>query len=650
MVKPRLIKTIAAWFLIGFVLSCLAVVLHLPNAGSVQADFTQEIFYDDGVVWQFVDTGCPRCGDYEGVRFSPPVASSTTSISAARFYYKPDPTSPKIWIHVMDPSLRQELVTPVEYSVADTGWQEVQLPSAVTVQGDFWIVIQRSPNAYKGGAGYDVEANYPRSFTGDNPLHLYYAVNGDLLIRAVVQSEFHVGADQPFKTIQSAVDAAPDSGINIIVHGGTYVENVVVNKPVTIQSQDGAGKTIVQASKPDGDVFKVTADNVTISGFTVQQNARGSGKAGIYLDKANQCRMTKNIVSNNDYGILLLDCKSITLSGNTMSGNDIGIELAGSYCAISSNTLFGNNIGIEVADSGKSNNILSNNVYGNSNALWIRGTNNRVTGNNIHENTGTAGSAIHLTASASGNLIHFNKIVANSDQASGSQAVVNENSGEAALVTLNWWGDASGPYHPSANAGGLGDVVGDYVDFQPWLGAPPVAVKNSTATGDPPTLDAKAEASAMVIKTGSGTPFIWVASFSDNPTGIPLPTKDIGKWIDVHFNSTSDVQQVEIRLYYTPDQITGVNEGSLRLYWWDGSAWKVCSVSGVNKTDHYIWARITASSTPTLDGLTGTPFAGGTSSGGFHWWLIPVVVLVLLVVLVIGRLFYQIVIKGSRPR
>jgi len=35
----------------------------------------------------------------------------------------------------------------------------------------------------------------------------------------------------------------------------------------------------------------------------------------------------------------------------------------------------------------------------------------------------------------------------------------------------NWWGDASGPYHPLLNPGGLGDAVGDHVDFTPWNGA-----------------------------------------------------------------------------------------------------------------------------------------------------------------------------------
>ncbi len=36
----------------------------------------------------------------------------------------------------------------------------------------------------------------------------------------------------------------------------------------------------------------------------------------------------------------------------------------------------------------------------------------------------------------------------------------------------NWWGDSTGPYHATANPGGLGDSVSDYVDFDPWLYSP----------------------------------------------------------------------------------------------------------------------------------------------------------------------------------
>ena len=36
----------------------------------------------------------------------------------------------------------------------------------------------------------------------------------------------------------------------------------------------------------------------------------------------------------------------------------------------------------------------------------------------------------------------------------------------------NWWGHASGPYHPVMNPAGNGDSVSDFVDFIPWSQSP----------------------------------------------------------------------------------------------------------------------------------------------------------------------------------
>ncbi|MBS7629015.1 hypothetical protein KEJ23_03460 [Candidatus Bathyarchaeota archaeon] len=49
---------------------------------------------------------------------------------------------------------------------------------------------------------------------------------------------------------------------------------------------------------------------------------------------------------------------------------------------------------------------------------------------------------------------------------------------------------------------------------------------------------------------------------------------------------------------------------TLKLYWWTGSGWVACSDTGVDTVKNYIWARITATSTPNLNQLTGTPFGG----------------------------------------
>ena len=54
--------------------------------------------------------------------------------------------------------------------------------------------------------------------------------------------------------IQALVDAA-SPGDTIIVPDGTYIENVNVNIPLTIQSEHGANSTIVQAANSGDHVF-----------------------------------------------------------------------------------------------------------------------------------------------------------------------------------------------------------------------------------------------------------------------------------------------------------------------------------------------------------------------------------------------------------
>ena len=105
-----------------------------------------------------------------------------------------------------------------------------------------------------------------------------------------------------------------------------------------------------------------------------------------------------------------------------------------------------------------------------------------------------------------------------------------------------------------------------------------------------------------------------MVKYADNPgTGF---SGDIGKYIDVHIDDDTNVTEIEIWLYYTNAEIEGLNELSLKLYWWDGSDWTECSDSGVNPADTngysgYIWAKIRGDTTPDLDDLTGTPFGGG---------------------------------------
>jgi hypothetical protein len=79
-----------------------------------------------------------------------------------------------------------------------------------------------------------------------------------------------------------------------------------------------------------------------------------------------------------------------------------------------------------------------------------------------------AGSALSIHRSR----IHGNGIAVYFDSPGGPPSL-------NADATDNWWGDDSGPYHPTLNPAGLGDRVSDYVDFVPWDGMTPVFADGS---------------------------------------------------------------------------------------------------------------------------------------------------------------------------
>jgi len=156
--------------------------------------------------------------------------------------------------------------------------------------------------------------------------------------------------------------------------------------------------------------------------------------------------------------------------------------------------------------------------------------------------------------------------------------------------------------------------------------SPPAPVENfkteETLDGDY-CVDAKMQADSVVCKSGPGTPVITVAKYTSNPGGTPS-FSSIGKYIDMHIDSTSDVTEVEIRLYYTADEIKELVEEDLRLYWWNGTAWVQCSNSGVSIAENYIWAKIRTGTTPNLNQLMGTPFGAGAPPVPVGGVIVPV--------------------------
>jgi parallel beta-helix repeat protein len=87
-------------------------------------------------------------------------------------------------------------------------------------------------------------------------------------------------------------------------------------------------------------------------------------------------------------------------------------------------------------------------------------TNNTITG--IDDDAG-----IYIFDGGSPNpTIQFNDIFGN------AAGLWNDEPSVIITAESNWWGDPSGPYHPTLNPGGLGNLVSDNVDFDPWSTSP----------------------------------------------------------------------------------------------------------------------------------------------------------------------------------
>jgi len=207
--------------------------------------------------------------------------------------------------------------------------------------------------------------------------------------------------------IQAAVDNAT-AGETICVQNGTYSENVVVNKSLTIRSEYGASSTTVEANDTTLAVFHVINDSVNISGFTIKnatdaqgilcddadnctisENTISNNVAGIHLDKGSVNNLVNNTVLNNIYGIYLDSSSYNNLTGNTATNNNYtGIFLDSS----SNNTITGNIVnsnpgGGIYLDSSSGNNLTGNTATNNDNGIWLYNSSyNNLTNNNASGN------------------------------------------------------------------------------------------------------------------------------------------------------------------------------------------------------------------------------------------------------------------------
>jgi len=133
-----------------------------------------------------------------------------------------------------------------------------------------------------------------------------------------------------YSTIQKAINNA-NTGDTVFVKKGTYLENLVVNKTISVIGEEKE-TTIIDGNKTK-DAFHITAHQVAIINFTIR-NAR----YGIFIDRAAGNTIFNNIIASNSQGISLQYSSWNNINRNYLFNNSGAI-----YVSSSANNILRNN-------------------------------------------------------------------------------------------------------------------------------------------------------------------------------------------------------------------------------------------------------------------------------------------------------------------
>ena len=217
-----------------------------------------------------------------------------------------------------------------------------------------------------------------------------------------------------YVTIQEAIDA-PETldGHTILVDEGTYYENVVVNKTVSLIGENKE-TTIIDGNGIET-VVRLTSDNITATGFTIQNSGSLWEDAGIEINSSHNT-LSENVIINSTHGLLIGGNCNI-LSENIIENNhDVGIYLDGvsnnniTQNVITNNTCFG----IGLFASSNDNTISGNNITKSDWGVTLNESfNNIFSGNNINN---SAAVGVYFHNESSSNKFYHNNLINNTQQ------------------------------------------------------------------------------------------------------------------------------------------------------------------------------------------------------------------------------------------
>ncbi|MCW4051685.1 MAG: right-handed parallel beta-helix repeat-containing protein [Candidatus Bathyarchaeota archaeon] len=214
------------------------------------------------------------------------------------------------------------------------------------------------------------------------------------LIEAEESPKFSISrVPQDFETIQKAVNNST-VGDTIFVSSGLYYEHVIVNKTVTLTGENRQ-TTIVDGSN-GGTVIRVTANNVRISGFKLQNSGWKWGWSGVEVYQADNCIIQDNFIYRTCHQIRLNGSRSTLILGNIISApsttvpqSAYGVRLENSTDCVVKNNLISNHIGGVHLENSANCTVTGNTIIQNGQGirLYTPCVNNTMVKNTVYNNS-----------------------------------------------------------------------------------------------------------------------------------------------------------------------------------------------------------------------------------------------------------------------
>ena len=253
----------------------------------------------------------------------------------------------------------------------------------------------------------------------------------------------------PFDTITEGIDAVA-SGKSVMVTAGTYNEQLIINKSITLQGASQEN-TFITGSSLTENLISLEADNITISGFTIDGDS--STSVGIYFDNCSFININNNVIQNNkNYGTKYSN-SSPTIEYNDIKNNvtsAIYIAIGGAG-TIKYNFLTDNRYGIRSCVN-SSPEIIRNNISNNKTGIYCQESATPIISyNTISNNTGYGifiddllGNSVNPDiGGGDGKSDGQNKITGNLIHGVSNETTHN------IMAKNNWWGDEDGPKNPN---------------------------------------------------------------------------------------------------------------------------------------------------------------------------------------------------------